>query len=381
MLSSSVKEYEQLGTEVKSIKDCISNYIGYIIGTNGIAYLLFGALKFYNEVRYASSNAVASVSADLALVVEILIVLSIYYVMNYKFASHNRYVGYRQLLSQEFIHMKIREPEPISSPDLDFNFLDVKERCSDSPESIFTWEYVNAKWNNRIKPKEYPEDYYNKLDLRLQLPSDYKSYSLKLLDNEGTEIPKNVIQLFFENIIWTVFKKKKRSEKVYKKFIVTSWKYPRYIFILISILLAFCIGLLLKFSHIPGLYLYTFITAVLLVWLCFLWELLRLLIKDKTIDYYCWVFLAYRTRLLNNYNIRPVFLSTSFHRYFKSLKIVEFIQNSPAVIREIKEKLNCYVSAEHINNIIIKGGSLSGQEKEFMKLVKQKKKQLATKIC
>ena len=84
MLAASRKEYEQLGTEIKSIKDCITTYIGYIIGSNGIAFLLFSALKICNICESSYAN-----SGDIIIITEILMMLAIYYIMNYKFLNND----------------------------------------------------------------------------------------------------------------------------------------------------------------------------------------------------------------------------------------------------------------------------------------------------
>lgn len=353
MLQASVKEYELLDKEVQTIRDCITRYIGYIIGSNGIAYLMFGIPQFNKYIQ-----------PDIVLGVVLVIVTAIYYILDYKFASHNRYIGYRQLLSQEIFHVNIEKPQPISGPDIDKGYISAVQKCLNIPENIFSWDYIQSKWNNRTKSKQYPESYYNKLDARLQLPDDYKSFYVA-----GVDKGKNTIQLFFENIIWKGFKLWPIG-KFYSKFTVTSWRYPKYIFMLAVLLIIFSLFLFNIFSGFPLLWIITLDTLIGLCWLTYLLNLFRLLKGDKTIDFYCWAFLSFRIKLLNNYGIRPIYHSTSFQRYYKSLKIAEFIVTNKTRMETDYKKINI----DQVIGTLKKGNKLTGEERKAVKEIKEIRK-------
>ena len=378
MLDASAKEYQILKNEVVGIKDCITKYVGYIIGSNGIAFLIFSSIKNNSNTDSTQSTHLINISdiiqPDIVLVAEIIIILSIYYIINYKFASHNRYVGYLQLLSQEIHHHKFENKKPIGESNIKINEKDSCRSVKDSdlPECLFAWEYVNSEWNNSINLNKYPEEHFNKVDFRLELPKG-KSYNLNI-ENNFDFIPsdyenQNSIQLFLRNIIWEAFLPRtkessktsnrenkfikflksiwwdwgmrfKMQEKYYEKFIITSWQYPKYIFALMTILLGFTYFVLFTYTvieinehlaknKIGNLdWFLLFLVGLILVftpffWIYFYYDKQRLLKGDKTIDFYCWTFLSFRTRLLNNYGIRPIIHSLSFLRYRKALHKIE----------------------------------------------------------
>ena len=96
-----VKEYEYIRTETEFIRNCITSYMGFVIGGSGAAMFGLAALRVFGpENRIAMSYVSFAVSLLVALVLSILF---------YKFNSHNRYVGYSRVLADETYKQEFHE--------------------------------------------------------------------------------------------------------------------------------------------------------------------------------------------------------------------------------------------------------------------------------
>ncbi|MEO0527938.1 MAG: hypothetical protein AAFZ89_11970, partial [Bacteroidota bacterium] len=326
MLKGSTKEYELLKSDVKEIKACITNYLGFIIGANGIILLLFNVLKSNTEQPFCEPEALLWI-----LITGVVIILSLYFIISYKFDSHNRHVGYMHLLSQEIKHIQINENKLLSIDEYDTLDKGLEGKIvTDLDRDIMGWDLIMSRWCSRIKTSEYPEKSMNKLDFRFQLwtGNDYQQLK-KYRDN-------TIIQDFFERLIWILckpFNIVDDKRNLYEKFRIKSWNYPKYIFLLTTVLLAsisfFIVKQILDITPYGSAMLFYYAVPLLSVWVFFLIDLLRLRYGNRSIDFYCWAFMPFRVQFLNQFGVRPIYFSTLFIRYFKSQLVAQEISELP----------------------------------------------------
>ena len=125
---SNSEEYKLIRDEMQNLKNCITTYLGFVLGGSGLALLGFYTIENY-ETKF---ETIAFISLILAITVSLVL-----YIIFYKFNSHNRYAGYCKLLNQEqlFIHKENPELEKT-----DFNSWEIcidRLRLSDFEFSPF----------------------------------------------------------------------------------------------------------------------------------------------------------------------------------------------------------------------------------------------------
>lgn len=341
MLKASEKEYEYLGKEVTDIRSCITRYIGYIIGSNGILFILIKYMYNTDVSVILDSGKVLSFNTLLLPLVGILVISSLFFIVDYKFASHNRHVGYMQLLSQEMRHIDNEDSfQPISETvNLQKGISKDCKKC-EFEDIIMSWQYMMSRWNNRKKEKDYNSRGFNKLDFRFQLPGyTYDSLGVyNKIDNE------NVVQSFLKEIVWKNQNFPIKRLRTYIKYTAKSWQYPKYLYLLsvsqviVIVLFIFNANELVEFSSW-----YWWLLPIIAIWVYYGYNNYRAMRGSRSSDYYCWAMFPYRVQLLNNYGIRPVYFSTSFVRYFKSARLIKFfkkIKENKALKEYLFQRLN-----------------------------------------
>jgi hypothetical protein len=92
MKYGNIKEYELIRQEMTTVKECITQYLGFVLGGTGIA--VYAILAMSNTgTRFCE---VAFISFVLSIMMSFVLL-----VLFYKFYSHNRFAGYCKLLNQE----------------------------------------------------------------------------------------------------------------------------------------------------------------------------------------------------------------------------------------------------------------------------------------
>jgi len=339
MFESSIKEYELLTKEVSEIKACITRYIGFIIGANGLVFVL---VKFFNHGTTGQSNELKFAGIELGLnnfvlpFIGISVLSSLYFLINYKFNSHNRHVGYLQLLSQEMKHISttnfwpIRENDKLQ-PGLEENVAN-NLNC---PNHIMSWQYIMSRFNSRIQEKEFNSNDFGNLDFRFAL-SRKKKY-----DNLDSFVGNlNIIESFLNEIVWKKLNFYSHKRKLYNKYITKSWRYPIYVYILALVqVIVISVFTYLGNQDKPIHFNLTWGIIVVVIWIYFTKSLFQVMGGNKSIDYYCWQFLPYRVQMLNSYEIRPIYHSTLFARYFKAGGIIKRLK-AKLVEPEFEERFN-----------------------------------------
>lgn len=85
-------EYELMRRELQEIKNCITQYMGFVLGGSG-----FSVIGVWFVRR---DNFDVSAPAFISLTISIIVIL-VLFIIYYKFHSHNRMAGYCKLLTQE----------------------------------------------------------------------------------------------------------------------------------------------------------------------------------------------------------------------------------------------------------------------------------------
>lgn len=90
MQAENLQEYTLIREEMIQLKDCVTSYMGFVLGGSGLA--IFGLAS----IEPVSGSVMAYFSLILSLIFSLVLVILLY-----KFNSHNRYAGYSMLLNQE----------------------------------------------------------------------------------------------------------------------------------------------------------------------------------------------------------------------------------------------------------------------------------------
>ena len=92
MKSENTKEYELIRQEMISVKECMTRYIGFVLGGTGVA--IYAILTMvHSQVRLLE---VAFTCFVLSIIMSFVLLI-----LFYKFFSHNRFAGYCKLLNHE----------------------------------------------------------------------------------------------------------------------------------------------------------------------------------------------------------------------------------------------------------------------------------------
>ncbi|SOE24069.1 hypothetical protein SAMN06298216_4440 [Spirosomataceae bacterium TFI 002] len=373
MLKSNLKEYEYLEKEVAEIKSCITRYIGYIVST-------FAIVIFIGEYMISQTDKPEYVvdfrPFSLTIILAGLVVITLLFeIIWYKFKSHNRHVGYLQLLSQEISHHKIvgKAPTQYDLNDSEqklFNGVyyvyctDSLEKCRNSGE-IHGFKLIMSRYNNAgslISKKEvekisksvrftfYISKNYFKSVIEPNKIADNKKLDVNFFEkitepqfNASNEMYWTRFKLGLINLFCYLFNRDKafshRAQKLYKNYINVGWLYPRKLLqiavLIIAGLLVFFFWVFfqyfsIKWASSPSItaILHLFILSIVLNrWITkYLYQHQDMLCGVGSIDYYCWAFFYYRIEFLNSRGICPQFYSSSFVRYYKSIVLSEVAQ-------------------------------------------------------
>lgn len=385
MLEANIKEYEILKSEVKDIKSCITRYVSYIIGTNGIVLLSYKLLiyKYLTSERPSTTEEIITELNSFSSfynympIFAVVIIFSLYFVLSYKFGSHNRYIGFIQLLSQEVKYLKIDDSKNHSiqaTKNLDEGYTSDEIIEEDIPSTIISWESTISRFNSKLTPKSFPKRHYDNLDFRFLINKDLKYSNLKeYVDGKDSY---NVIQGFLKNTIWDYYYKNIRTKNYYYKYDVKSWRYPAYIFFLVFIQISILIPvfLIIPFSPLFKVILFSLMGICMLY---FLYDMYQIMYNKKSVNYYCWSFFTYRVQLLNTFKIRPVFYSTSFARYFKAAQIINYLKDKKREKEWRPEASKLSINDQEINSMtksLFYGFKIKKSRRKLLKFCREKVK-------
>jgi hypothetical protein len=296
MQPQNIDEYKLLRTEILDIRNCITDYMGFLLGGSCLALGLLGFL--YNgrsmdrvELGLNSVQAIGYLSGVFSVLVTLVAVI-----LAYKFKSHNRYVAYCRLLSQE-------------------QWMNV-------PDSIRNGSAVGWEWCLTILYEEqYEKSIKRNLDERTNhiiehqfaesgyirdIYDGYKKYEDREVWNSFVFL-RGLLHVFYSPVkmVNIVLNKLISSRKKKPKLINTSWIFPRPI-----VLSVFVITMVFVLVGIVN----TVLAKDMMLWFAFIfvieyqlymwWNLFRQIyhILDRdgydTIDAYQWRFMPIRDAYL-----------------------------------------------------------------------------------
>ncbi len=290
MTRESLREYQLIREEMRGVKDCMTNYVGYMLGGSGAAIFGFTAL---------SISGVGYIGLAYSALMMSLLVSMVLLVIFYKFHSHNRYAGYCKLLSFE-----------------KFEYL-----ATVRPVQLFTWETcLEMLRGAETKPNTLYEivDRFDFFDsIRVELIKKLNDY---LGPRNGKNLPQSAPA--DERGFWRGFKRLFLALLGQSKTI--SWGFPPYV---VAVFFVLCTGFLAVgvystlvgvfgdvskelFSNTSHKYILEGVTLLILIMQAFLWRLFcrrlqSLMEGSATVEAFFWLFLPIRASLLFSQNIAP----------------------------------------------------------------------------
>lgn len=286
MLNSNIEEYKILRQEMASIKECITNYIGFTIGSAGASVVFMSII-----VKGSPENPHIIIYSCLALSMLVSCVCSILF---YKFNSHNRFAGYCKLLSHELA-------EESSNKEVVGGGL----RKS---LALFSWEIVLERLRYSDYNREILADF-------VKIPGKFK---LRNFPDEDRKLLVRIIEIFSGESSWKHIRGWLCLMNAFIGKIKTrSWGFPP----IPSVLLAF-LSFSFLFAAIISVYYYYYyvsgtkttmpLMASIVVFLLqlFFWnkcvgKLHELIDGAATVQSYFWRFIPVRVAFLNQHNIIP----------------------------------------------------------------------------
>ena len=380
MLPFSLKEYKIIKDDIIDIKQCITRYIGYIISVASIAVFFVKYVFPESEKYFDLTNKGIPIKA-FVLLTSLFVATFLFEIIWYKFISHNRHVGYLQLMGQELGYYRYdRKVNRYFGND---GKIEVKDISENDNFQLISWEFVMARYNNvahNKDPLKFTES-FSKLNFELD---PLTNRSMDSIDYESKKrryyrkyVEKCVMPLYgrsgirvdvksehsilgkvshgITNLLSLWVNPKRRnyhSDRIDRHYISVSWLYPRKI-LQIAILVVigvswlffyemskrYSFNLIFKTSNIEEAVLLVkriSWTAVILILLWFvtilrwiteyLYNIRNLITGSLSIDYFCWLFFVYRVQILNRYGICPIFFARGFKRYLKSQFYLKFIK-------------------------------------------------------
>ena len=350
------KEYQNLRVDTAEIRQCITRYIGYVISVTGFSGILKYLFEFAREPR----------ANILILSFSLIITTLLFEIIWYKFKSHNRYVGYCQLLMQEIDAIpKVSEKDNFELSEDEIDNKDyiryykkyIAKKYDKGIKDFYSWEFVvsrlhgnyfseikndnlekalkqsiaNTEFVFTVSDSLYPfieidhhdEKFFNKIVFPIYLQSKPKNFFTRILC---------YITFLFKTDSKIVLNKM----RIEKRYLVNGWRYPKKItqigFVTASITYGYFLYSFFKTFEFNDNFSFNWnwdsvlATILLLVttivygyWIYkFMFRLKDLIYGKDSIDFYCWMFFVFRVQLLNNKGVIPVFFSRAFIRYFKT---------------------------------------------------------------
>jgi hypothetical protein len=313
------------------------------------------------------------------------IILSLLFrIIVYKFNSHNKIAGYIRLLTQEIDYIDFNEKNPnkvCSSVNLEGTILSWEFIMGKwdklIPRNKFPIKtFKNIKFhfqpsNNIILKNsvnsdksidELRYDYFEKIKHDSIMEEEKMNFLENIIFNNNriltlTDSYLKTFELLYNYLVNKVFYQESNWKyrffhlnKVYKKYKTSSWQYPFVIFKIFTIIYIIFLIILVKLStdnayvfdkvverygdssfnlllcNNQNIIWFSIFTIIIINYLYFLKETVRVLILDKSVDFYCWAFLPFRVQLLNEYDFTPIYSSNFFRRYKNSLSYLHLIK-------------------------------------------------------
>ena len=284
MENINIDEYQFIRNEMLNLKNCITTYIGFVLGGSGIAFLGFAAIA-KETTKYC---LLSFSSLTLALIISIVLL-----VLLYKFNSHNRYAGYCKLLNQEMV-----------TQNCTINNEQEKQKFNIDPypkiqRDFMSWEICM----DRLRFSDFEEDPFKDIlqDMKIEDKSDDEIKRIKAIVKEYSGKKPSIDKYrFFKGLLllFEVFRGKVKTK---------SWQFPLFIFSIFIALVFLYIFLSYYFYQLSQksdpcilskntqLIIYgSYLFVISYMWYHFIGKLYTIMCGSSTVDAYCWKFLPIR---------------------------------------------------------------------------------------
>jgi len=141
MQFENIKEYELVRSEMITVKECITKYLGFALGGTGAA--IYGRALIRS--LHVDSFALNIIYPALSLIISFVLLI-----LFYKFHSHNRFAGYCKLLS----HEKYSTRRPLKTSLISWEIAVEGERSSGIDKEDFFDPIVKAAKIKKINKKD-----------------------------------------------------------------------------------------------------------------------------------------------------------------------------------------------------------------------------------
>lgn len=202
------QEYHILKTDAAEIRASISRYIGYIITVTGLS----GIIKFYFD------NTLSGTATLILFFLSLVVLTLLFEVVWYKFKSHNRLIGYIQVLMQEIDAIPYRiikkkghwKNKTYLKRWRNYKLSPKKKRLED----FYGWEFAMSRYNSNVLfAKEETEqdridsytDAINKCNYVFSLPKKWMPYTEQMDCNKKDGTPCDRDVEFFEKITLPIY--------------------------------------------------------------------------------------------------------------------------------------------------------------------------------
>lgn len=279
MQSENVKEYELVREEMITVKDCITKYIGFVLGGSGAG--VYGIVTMgKNTGNHPSMSNFEMVVVCFAISIIIHFVLLVIF---YKFHSHNRFAGYCKLLN----HERYEPPQSMKGT------------------SFFAWEVLV----DRLRRPELLDKIQGIKISNMDISKLNKLKEvLKRWNETSSENFVNGFRILMSAILW-------KGE-------FKSWAFPPLVVGMFSILSFgfFVTGNIFSIKLILGnpsslILLFGIIILIVLfsaqagMWYRYIGKLYALMEGNTTIEAFFWKFIPIRASFLNEHEIIPEYLA------------------------------------------------------------------------
>lgn len=288
MENNNIREYEILRSEMLSVKECITNYIGFMLGGSGIA-----SISVIGIVGVGSKNIggiinlenMLSLFSMLSLFISLLISF-VLLIIFYKFTSHNRFAGYCKLIGTE------RHIEN-----------------NNHTTSIIGWEAVLET------QREYSNDVTSYIALVDELDNDADKIKLRillaeLLNDQSTLVNGKLFDglSFIFKSIFVNFKSRSWAFPPYVVsmfFFITTWFYAIGIIIFVSIHRLAIASSMLYFRSFELFIFISISIAQIMLWRKYFYKLNTLMSGSKSVNSFYVLLIPARVKHLRLWGIKP----------------------------------------------------------------------------
>ena len=287
MKPENVKEYDLIRQEMISVKECMTKYIGFVLGGSGLAIYAILSMGHSSARFYEIAFTCFLLSVIMSFVLLILI---------YKFFSHNRFAGYCKLLNHEGYGSEGNDP------------ITDRENLA-----LFAWEICIERLRASDASPSVLLNFLKTVDIK---NIDKEKLNYLLIKYTGRN-PQKDRHKFLKGL-------KILFSAIFGKIETRSWGFPPMIIAMFFVIvIGFLVGgfyTITKISFMNSKALDTnmifvlagaVLVAQLIIWFRFIGKLYALMKGSATVDGFFLRFMPVRASFLNKHHITPEYFNVN----------------------------------------------------------------------